>query len=259
MNNSAIHTRFPQLRLHPSFTRRNRLLIATVACSVVLHVLVLAFTPRFAHWHEPVRRVLEVMLVKAPQPVPLVREAPPPAPKPVVREREKPKPPRRVAHEEVTPKAVEQPAPQPQQVLTRSDPAPAADSAFSVPQPVAAPPAAPAAEEKSTTGRDSPAPREAAALVPPNFNAAYLRNSPPRYPLLARRNGVEGTVKLKVLVTRDGRAAQVQLQQSSGSSALDSAAADAVRDWQFVPAKRGQEPTESWVVVPVVFKLEKTG
>jgi protein TonB len=65
-------------------------------------------------------------------------------------------------------------------------------------------------------------------------------------------------VRLKVLVTREGRAAQVDLDKSSGSPALDTAALEAVRNWQFVPARRGQEAIESWVLVPVVFKLEGT-
>ena len=67
---------------------------------------------------------------------------------------------------------------------------------------------------------------------------------------------MEGRVNLRVLVTRDGRAAQVQIYESSGSSALDTAAVDAVKNWQFVPARRGQEPVESSVIVPIVFKLD---
>jgi protein TonB len=63
-------------------------------------------------------------------------------------------------------------------------------------------------------------------------------------------------VRLKVLVTREGKPAQVQLEQTSGSAVLDAAALEAVRGWHFVPARRGQEAIESWVVVPVVFKLE---
>ena len=128
-----------------------------------------------------------------------------------------------------------------------------------MPQALAEPPALPA-ESKPSVGAAASAPtvRESVPATPASFNAAYLRNAPPRYPLIARRNGVEGTVRLKVLVTRDGRAAQLELDKSSGSSALDNAALEAVKNWQFVPARRGQEPVESWVLVPVVFKLEGT-
>lgn len=90
----------------------------------------------------------------------------------------------------------------------------------------------------------------------PEFNAAYLRNPPPRYPPAARRNGDEGKVTLKVLVSPAGVPVRVEVDQSSGSSPLDSAALDAVRAWRFVPARRGVQNVEAWVRVPVVFRLE---
>ncbi|MCX7891033.1 MAG: energy transducer TonB [Burkholderiales bacterium] len=94
------------------------------------------------------------------------------------------------------------------------------------------------------------------ALTPPSYRAAYLQNPPPRYPVSARRNGEEGTVMLRVLVTPDGRPGKVQLERSSGSPALDSAALEAVERWRFVPARRGSESVEAWVLVPLVFRLE---
>lgn len=92
--------------------------------------------------------------------------------------------------------------------------------------------------------------------TPPLFNAAYLRNPAPAYPALARRNGDQGTVMLKVLVSPEGAPLQVELDQSSGSNPLDSAALDAVKGWRFVPARHGAQNIEGWVRVPVVFKLE---
>lgn len=58
----------------------------------------------------------------------------------------------------------------------------------------------------------------------PEFSAAYLHNPEPRYPLSARRREESGTVQLKVLVTPQGTAARVELEQSIGSAALDQAA-----------------------------------
>jgi len=113
--------------------------------------------------------------------------------------------------------------------------------------PVAASPTAPAAPA---------APRSEPVTTPPVFNAAYLRNPPPRYPLAARRSSEEGTVVLRVLVTVDGSAARVELDRSSGSASLDGAALEAVRSWRFVPARRGAVNIEDWVRVPVVFRLE---
>ncbi len=93
-------------------------------------------------------------------------------------------------------------------------------------------------------------------ITPPAFNASYLRNPPPAYPAAARRNGEEGTVLLRVLVGRDGMPQKVEVDQSSRSRALDRAALDAVKDWRFVPARRGVENVEAWVRVPVSFRLE---
>jgi periplasmic protein TonB len=61
-----------------------------------------------------------------------------------------------------------------------------------------------------------------------------------------------------VLVTREGSAASVSVEKSSGSTSLDDAALDAVRNWRFVPARRGAQPVEAWHLVPIVFKLEGT-
>jgi protein TonB len=64
---------------------------------------------------------------------------------------------------------------------------------------------------------------------------------------------------LKVLVSRDGLPKKVDLERSSGTSALDESALRTVLNWRFVPAKRGGEPIEAWVLVPVVFRLDPTG
>lgn len=101
----------------------------------------------------------------------------------------------------------------------------------------------------------SPAAAEAPA-TPPLFNAAYLRNPAPLYPAIARRSGDQGKVMLKVLVSAEGTALRVELDQSSNSKSLDAAALEAVKGWRFVPARRGAQNIEAWVRVPVVFKLE---
>lgn len=103
----------------------------------------------------------------------------------------------------------------------------------------------------------SPAPQAATepAIEPPRYNAAYLSNPKPAYPLAARRRGIEGKVLLRVEVSASGEAMQVQLKKSSGHDMLDQAALEAVRGWRFVPAKRGNTAVVAWVEVPLVFKL----
>jgi len=83
----------------------------------------------------------------------------------------------------------------------------------------------------------------------------YLVNPEPRYPLAARRRHQEGLVLLTVRVTAQGRAAEVTIKQSSGFPALNDAALQAVREWEFSPARIGALAVKSEIEVPVRFKL----
>jgi len=113
-----------------------------------------------------------------------------------------------------------------------------------------------AAATPPTSGLQAPdATAKAAARTEPLFNADYLNNPPPVYPMAARRQNVEGRVLLKVTVTATGNAGEVEIARSSGSSILDHAARSAVSRWRFVPARRGEEAVDAEVIVPVDFQL----
>jgi protein TonB len=77
----------------------------------------------------------------------------------------------------------------------------------------------------------------------------------PSYPASARRLGIQGTVQLKVHVLADGRVGEIIVERSAGHADLDQAAADAVRQWHFEPARRDSEPVATWVLLPVQFQL----
>ncbi len=97
----------------------------------------------------------------------------------------------------------------------------------------------------------------AGSITPPQFGAAYLDNPKPIYPATAKRMGMEGTVMLKVLVSREGESLKIEIAQSSGHEILDQAAAQTVKRWRFTPARKGDSPLEEWVQVPVAFHLKK--
>jgi len=78
----------------------------------------------------------------------------------------------------------------------------------------------------------------------------------PCYPEEARRRGVEGTVLLKVRVTGRRGIEVVQVEHSAGHAALDQAATERIQRWQFSPARQGNRPVATWVLIPVTFKLE---
>jgi protein TonB len=99
------------------------------------------------------------------------------------------------------------------------------------------------------------APAAATTHVPPRFDAAYLDNPPPAYPLIARRRGEQGTVIVSVDVGTDGRPQHCALHRSSGFPALDEAALKTIRTWRFVPARRGEQTVAETVLVPMPFRL----
>jgi protein TonB len=144
------------------------------------------------------------------------------------------------------------PAPQPRIIAAQPE-APSAYTAPPPPTPVATPPVEVAPVESvavAPTPEPSPAP-----VTPPRFNAAYLNNPAPAYPLESRQMGEEGRVVLRVLVNEHGLPQEIQVRTSSGFVRLDTTAQDTVRRWKFIPARRGDTAIGAWVLVPMTFSL----
>lgn len=116
-------------------------------------------------------------------------------------------------------------------------------------------PAAPVATPPET--RTTNAAPAAETFSQARFDADYLRNPAPPYPSLSKRMGEGGKVVLRVSVSPQGTADSVEIRTSSGSPRLDESAQRTVRNWKFVPARRGDAPVQSWVLVPIIFKLEQ--
>lgn len=154
---------------------------------------------------------------------------------------------------------------QPPQPKVERQPKPVMEKAISAPTPV--PVLQPVAEHAvqqapvavAPPSPPTPAPAQPAAepvIEPPRYNAAYLSNPPPAYPLAARRRGVEGTVLVRAEISAGGECQRAELKKTSGHEMLDQAALEAVKKWRFVPAKRGSQAVVAWVEVPITFKLE---
>ncbi len=67
----------------------------------------------------------------------------------------------------------------------------------------------------------------------------------PKYPRIALKNGVEGTVIVKVEVDKKGTPSKVEIFQSSGSDMLDNAALRAAKKCKFSPAINNGAAVES--------------
>ena len=76
---------------------------------------------------------------------------------------------------------------------------------------------------------------------------------PIEYPLELWDQDVEGETLLRVRVTDQGRVDSVEVVESSGHAAFDSAAIAGARDLRFRPARKGGERIEVWARVPVHF------
>ena len=230
-----------QLRLNP------RDAVAGAALAVAVHVVAawaLAHRPVGGPLDEP--PLINVTLLAAPAP-PIPPDLPPAPPNPPAAAPVQPAavstptrrttPPRPVPIERAHP---------PSTVVTKSLPAPTKpEPGDSDPTPAPAPAAAVTAQATDA----------GPALVKARFDADYLNNPPPTYPPLSRRLAEQGRVLVRVLVDSDGTPAKVELRESSGYHRLDQAAVAAIRRWRFVPARRGDQPVDAWVLVPIAFNL----
>ncbi len=84
----------------------------------------------------------------------------------------------------------------------------------------------------------------------------YIDNPKPVYPQEAREKGHQGEVVLRVEVLVNGRVGQIEIKRSSGYELLDHSALTTVRQWRFVPAKKGEVSIPLWVNIPIKFQLQ---
>lgn len=194
---------------------------------------------------------------RPPQPAP-----PPPAKQPEAQPQTESSAPKPTTEPPVPRPPRESPAPKPPTVQEASSAAPSEPSSAASVAPADASPSAVGAQEAQAPISAPPPSKngpEGAGLptISASADAAYLNNPRPAYPTISRRRGEEGRVVLKVLVSSNGRPDVVEVAESSGHPRLDEAARKAVHAWRFVPARRGEEAVDSWLRVPIVFRLEE--
>jgi protein TonB len=261
-----------------------RTMTRAVFLSCLLHLGLAGGFTLIPPWVGAVRPpTLPVELITLDAPVEPPRN-PPPSPPP----RERIQPPRRVER----PRLIEAPRPaepshaveEPPAVPSRSrlieEPAPSAQPVPGTPGPAesgqtqavaSTPEPAPATSSvvgvPSSAGDGLPAPLPPPVANPPRRDAAATEGLTrvarpqggyqvrPAYPSAARRLGIQGTTLLRVHVLADGRIGDVVVEKSAGHMDLDQSATEAVRQWRFEPARRGDEPVAMWVLLPVEFRL----
>lgn len=98
----------------------------------------------------------------------------------------------------------------------------------------------------------------AVAMAPEQRKAARcdtrLRDSD--YPVSARRDEQEGRVLIQVRVLQSGQTQDAKVVKSSGIAVLDQAALRASLHWSCTAASLNGAAIDSWVAVPVVFRID---
>ncbi len=172
--------------------------------------------------------VVDLIAPPAP-PVPPVPPPPPPAPPPLK------KPP---------PVALVTAAPSPAPVVFEAPPPPVEPPAPIVAiDPPPAPPAPPA-----------PAPQPKTVAI---TQVSYLTPPVLSYPATSKRFGESGDAQVRILVDAEGMPRQTQLIKSTGFQRLDDSALATVRATRFKPYTENGVPQPFWVVMPLVFELQR--
>lgn len=81
-----------------------------------------------------------------------------------------------------------------------------------------------------------------------------ILNPSPKYPELAMKAGIEGTVFVKMWVTKDGSIKRAEVMKST-SPIFDQEAVSTAMRWKFTPAIMNAGPVSVWVTVPFRFHM----
>lgn len=95
-----------------------------------------------------------------------------------------------------------------------------------------------------------------ADFVPVEKQPVPVKQVVPEYPDIARRAGIEGTVWVKILVDKEGKAKKA-LVMKSDAEIFNDPAIKAAMQFVFTPAMMNNGPVAVWAAMPFHFKLNK--
>lgn len=126
------------------------------------------------------------------------------------------------------------------------------------PHPVAVPPAPTVVQQVQPPARPAPPPVQQPPAPPTPPSAIAATHTQPPYPMIAVREGQQGTVQLNISVAADGSVQDVSVTESSGSQALDDAAIEWIKEhWRYRPATRNGQAVVANTRADVVFNLQQ--
>jgi TonB family protein len=102
------------------------------------------------------------------------------------------------------------------------------------------------------------------SAFPAEFNVNQVDISPelvekvePAYPFIARRNGISGKVRVKLLVGIDGRVIRPSIVEAEPKGVFEQTVLEAIQKWKFKPGIYRGRPVATWVILPVQFRLAR--
>jgi protein TonB len=225
--------------------RVNRRVVTASAIVVALHAALIAVVLMKREPVTPVALQSQTMTAELLKPEPVAAPAAiqstptPPPPKPVPHvTREKPK---------VQPK----PKPTPLPVAEAPSQHAIESAAPTAPTPPAPTPPAPAPQAAAATD----AKPTMALSAPKNVSHLDCRIVQPDYPTLSRRRGETGTAFVHFVVGLTGKIENIELKKTSGSTRLDDAALDAMRQSSCKPYLENGEAVRAAYTQPFEFSL----
>ncbi len=178
----------------------------------------------------------------------LKRQPPPPTPKKTKTEKKPPKEKvekiHKVAHQKQT-------VPKKQLILKMPNLDLNIDPRISGGIPMIAPPDAPVAPVAATPNFDAIMDETAVDTIPV---PKYKRS--PRYPYRAKRMGIEGEVKIRFLVSKEGDISQIEILSANPPKIFNESVLNAVSSWKYAPGELMGRKVATRVTTSVIFKLE---
>lgn len=94
-------------------------------------------------------------------------------------------------------------------------------------------------------------------IVGARYDSRFVRDQQPPYPAAMQREGIEGSVTVRVRIATDGRVLAVEPLRASDPAFLVATRDWALRKWRFMPATRDGVAIESWRVMSVRFTIDR--
>ena len=83
-----------------------------------------------------------------------------------------------------------------------------------------------------------------------------IKKVAPLYPAIAKMRRVSGQVTVKILVSETGKPLEINVVSVNPPSNLgfDKAAVEAIRQWEFQPARKEGVRVKTWFIIPIPFE-----